>query len=312
MAPVTPPERLSRLRNILSSPLSQLRPLLTHLSADNSWVLSIPIAYNSASQGGKSAHGKNYIHLLLDAWLTPSNTPFASAAWYQVQSHIEVPAYESIADVIGLITDIETAASTDADTVFRGNAEIDVVVSGHWGPDHLDRDTLTQVNQSVPVFVPDRSVPIVQSWNHFETVVEIPNFGESEENLDWRTASSTQEAFLPSWLTVWRIYGPKMQPALHWGVCIIFGDGGVDQAKTECVIHTPHGLYIEDAAVMKRANPPIKTLALMHTTKESFFYRWGKANLGAPNGIQVAQVVEPRYCKFNSARNLRGSLRDEL
>ena len=294
-------ERQSHLRNLLNSTGSLQRPLLTHLSADNSWLLSVPIPSNIATavnQGAKRTHHKKYIHLLLDAWLTPSNTAFASAPWFQVQTHVEVPACQSIADVIALITDIETAATPGLDADFGGKAEIDAVVAGHMAADHLNYDTLKQVNPSVPVFVADIALPTAKSWNHFETVVQIPHFGTDSESLDWRAASTTQAPHLPPWLTVWRIPGPTTLPALHWGICIIFETDGIDQAPAECVIQSPHGLFVDNAAVLKMAIPPVKTLALLHTTKEAWYYRWGKGNLGARNGAQIAEEVGARYCKF--------------
>lgn len=211
---------------------------------------------------------------------------------------MDVPACTSISDVVELIMDIETIASAGKDSAFASEAVIDAVIAGHWAPDHLDYDTLKQVNPSVPVFVPDRSISIVQSWQHFENVVRIPDFGATNDSLNWRTASSSQVAHLPPWVTVWRLYGPRQQPALHWGICIIFGQHGTDQVKAECVVHTPHGLYVDDATILKKANPPIEMLALMHTTKQSFFYHWGKANLGAQNGVRIAEEIEPKYCKF--------------
>ena len=294
-------ERQSHLRKLLTSPGSIRRPLLTHLSADNSWLLSVPIPSNTphaVNHDAKQTLQKQYFHLILDAWLTPSNAAFASAPWFQVQSHVEVPACQSIDDVIDLITDIEIAATTDVDTAFTGKAEIDVVVAGHMAADHLNYDTLKQVNPSVPVFVADIALSTAKSWNHFETVVQIPHFGTDSNNLDWRAASSTQAPHLPPWLAVWRIPGPTNLPALHWGTCIIFETDGVDQMRAECVIQSPHGLFVDNAAALKSAISPVKTLALLHTTKESWFYRWGKANLGAKNGVQIAKEVEARYCKF--------------
>ena len=54
------------------------------------------------------------------------------------------------------------------------------------------------------------------------------------------------------------------------------------------MIQTSHGLYLDDAALVKKVSPSIKTLALL---KESSFYGWKKANLGAGRGVQVAEEV---------------------
>jgi hypothetical protein len=90
-----------------------------------------------------------------------------------------------------------------------GKAETDAVVIGQNLPDHMDYDPLKQVDATVPVFTSEPTVPTVQSWKHFETVVQIPETGATSGGLDWRTSSPTQVPHLPSWLAVWPIPGPK-------------------------------------------------------------------------------------------------------
>ncbi|KAE9365121.1 hypothetical protein N431DRAFT_387109 [Stipitochalara longipes BDJ] len=299
MAVPTRLERQAQLQSILPTAISPRRPLLTHLSTDNSWLLSLPIPKSTAAPGQNidGKHQNVYFHLLLDAWLTPSNAAFESARWFQVQYHVETPACPSIAAVNDLIADIEAAASGVLASDLEGKTKVGAVVVGHFANDHANRDTLIQVSASVPVFAADIAFSTVQSWKHFETVVSIPEFGagDGDGSLDWRTASSTEAPHLPSWLTVWRISGPKRPPALHWAVCIVFDVGETSQGQAECVIHSPHGPYLEDVDVLKRLDPLVKTLALLHTTKESWYYRWGKANMGAKHGAQVAEAVGPRY-----------------
>jgi hypothetical protein len=302
---VTLLERKAKLHSLLSSTTNPRRPLLTHLSADNSWLLSVPIPNNPPTgntQDSEQRPRKVYFHLLLDAWLTPSNTPIPGTTWFQVIHHTETPACDSIAAVIDLIADIEAVASGSTASNSGGNSEyqIDAVVVGHSGPDHMDFDTLKQVDPSVPFFVPEMGFTTVQSWKHFDTVIQIPEFDANSGALDWRTASSTQAPHLPSWLAVWRIPGPSRPPALHWAICIVFEADGT--AQPECVIQTPHGLWVDETEALKSvfldADPGVRPLALLHTTKESTYYRWGKANLGARNGVRVAETVGPRYCKF--------------
>jgi hypothetical protein len=51
--------------------------------------------------------------------------------------------------------------------------------------DHLNYDTLKQVNPSVPVIVADIALSTAKSWNHFETVVQIPHFGTDSNSTGW-------------------------------------------------------------------------------------------------------------------------------
>lgn len=295
MAALTGLKRQTQLRTLLAATNSKRRPLLTHLSADNSWLLSIPIPDDTpaaTSHGTTQRHPKVYFHLLLDAWLTPSNFPFPGARWFQEQYHIENPACQSIAAVIELISDIEVAASNNTILVGESKAGIDAVVVGHNLSDHMNYDTLRQVDTSVPVFAADTAFPTVLSWKHFDSVVQIPGLGANSESVDWRTDSSVH---LPPWIAIWRIPGPKTPPYLHWGICIIFKP---DETGLECMVQSPHGLYVEDAAVLKKISPSVKTLALLHTTNQSWFWGWGTANLGARNGAQVAEAIEARYCKL--------------
>jgi hypothetical protein len=132
----------------------------------------------SSSQNTKQRHQKVYFHLLLDAWLTLSNTAIPGTTRFQVIHHIETPACNSIAAAIELIADIEAAASNNTASNSERNLEyqIDAVVVGHSGPDHMDFDTLKQVDPSVPVFVAEMGFNTAQSWKHFDTVIRIPEF----------------------------------------------------------------------------------------------------------------------------------------
>jgi hypothetical protein len=154
----------------------------------------------------------------------------------------------------------------------------------------MNYDTLKQVDASSPVLAVDTAFSTVQSWKHFDIVVQIPELGTNDGSLDWRA----ELPHVPSWLAVWRIPGPKAAPYLHRGICIAFDTDGT---SPECVIQSPHGLYVEDAALLKNLSPAVKTLALLHTTKQSWFWGWGKANLGARNGAQVAEAVKAKSCK---------------
>jgi hypothetical protein len=199
MAIPSRPERQGQLKSTLPKPSSPRRPLLNHLSADNSWLLSLPIpkSTSASSQNTSLKFQKVYFHLLLDAWLTPDNVAIESARWFQVLYHVGTPACPSIAAVKDLIANIEAAASGALVSDLEGNAQIDAVVVGHFANDHANYDTLKQVSASVPIFAADNAFDKVQSWKDFEIVVQIPEFGTDAVSLDWRTASATEAPHLP-------------------------------------------------------------------------------------------------------------------
>jgi hypothetical protein len=146
----------------------------------------VPVPDNNPATSNpdtKQRHQKVYFYLLLDAWLTPSNAPFPSALWFQAQHHIETPAYQSIAAVIDLTADIEAAACAGTNLDGESKAAIDAVVVGQNLPDHMNYDTLKQVDSTVPVFAAEAAFLTVQSWKHFETIVQIPEFGTSSRVL---------------------------------------------------------------------------------------------------------------------------------
>ena len=217
MAVFTGISHRTKLEQLLKTSAKERRPLLTHLSADNSWLLSTPMPRetpSAISNDNKQVHRKVYFHLLLDPWLTPSNSPFPGARWFQEQYHVEAPACPSIGAVTQRISNIEAAASSQSSLDNQNKIGLDAVIVGHNAPDHMNYDTLIQVDASVPVFASNVAFATIQSWNHFDIVVQIPNLEAGSESIDWQSNAS---AHLPSWLAVWRIFGPKTPPYLHWG-----------------------------------------------------------------------------------------------
>ena len=68
----------------------------------------------------------------------------------------------------------------------------------------------------------------------------------------------------------------------------------------ECVIHSPHGLQVGGRAILESLHPQVRALALLQTTKESTYLRWGKANLGRKHQALVAEAVAARYCQVTT------------
>jgi hypothetical protein len=280
-------ERLSHLCTLLSTTITP-RPLLTHLNSDNTWLLSLPIPYHNSS-----TPPKNYFHILIDPWLTPSNF---IAAWFLTQYHVDVPAYATIAEVEDLIRDIEEAAS-GISINDSGTATLDAAVTNHTNTDHTNRETLLQLAPSVPVYSSPAASKIIESWKHFDHVYTMPSF-EKDGVSDWRIREPASTEPLPEWLNFWRLGWKEGFPGVHFGLMVAWEsiDGGKD-GDAECLVLSPHGIYVNDVKAIAEADPAIETLAVLHTTKEAWSWPFGKANLGARNGLEVVREKGARYCR---------------
>jgi len=146
------------LRASITTALATRRPLLTHLNADTTWLVSLP--YPNSSQRPKN---RVYYHILLDPWLRGGQSdvaPFFSQQWHKQPSTVQ-----TIAEVEDAILGIEEAAcgryantfdSTVMDVDSSSPASvaklddhkdnwIDLVVVSHEFTDHMHKETLLEV-----------------------------------------------------------------------------------------------------------------------------------------------------------------------
>jgi hypothetical protein len=177
------------------------RPILTHLNADTTWLLSLPIPekHLSASQSKRL-----YYHILFDPWLTGPQSDVA--AFFSTQWHAEPSSCQTIEDVEGVIRGIEAGASIkprpslgkseteeviivdtttthDEEGERQGEVEgegdetwIDAVIISHEFTDHMHAPTLLTLPPSTPVFATTKAYSAIKSWKHFHTVREIRRF----------------------------------------------------------------------------------------------------------------------------------------
>jgi hypothetical protein len=222
----------------------------------------------------------------MDPWLTPSN---AIASWFLRQYHVDVPACTTIAAVEDLIRDIETSSGV-SDAGPRAGL-IDAIVTNHTITDHTNKETLVQVDSSVPVYSRDDSAKVIKSWKHFDRVYTIPCFGK-DGVLDWRNSS---EGTLPSWVNFWHLGWNEKFPKLHVGLLVTWENTTGQGGEAECLVLAPHGIFLDDIKVMREAKPAIKPLAILHTTKKSWDPIGRISNLGAIHGLKVMREAKPKY-----------------
>ncbi len=311
----------STLRQEVARKLQCRRPLLTHLNADTTWLLSLPVpedAQHAKSKKRKrkidadsdlgevntvpgtreAAHQKAYFHILIDPWLKGGQSDVAQ--FFSQQWHAHESAVQTIAEVEEVIGDIEDLASSrgalSSPNEDQGlpKTAIDAVVVSHEFTDHMHKETLLEVPDSVPVFAASKAAGIIRSWRHFDVVVTLPT-SLTVKNRDWRITSVEP---LPPWVGISRLGQDKID-LLYYHSAVMFaycdagedGNGEIDEA--EAIIYTPHGIAPEDLMPLATAEPPIRTLALLHGLHD---IRLGpRLNLGAHNGLKVNKLTHAKY-----------------
>ncbi|KAE8451447.1 hypothetical protein EG329_004076 [Mollisiaceae sp. DMI_Dod_QoI] len=289
------------LHESITRSLSSRRPLLTHLNADTTWLLSIPYPATSSSLRNRA-----FYHILIDPWLQGGQSDVA--AFFSQQWHATPSAAQTISEVEDVIRRIEDAAKgkekadmgvansleegegdvivVDNDGVVEEEGNIiDVVVVSHEFTDHMHKETLLEIPNAVPVFATVKAAEIIRSWKHFDTVAEVPRF-----NGDWRKSSNER---LPEWLGVSRVAKPGMDLLYyHSAIMIAFPKG--EDGEAEAVIYTPHGITPADLAPVAEAEPRIFTLALLHGLQDISLPR-AQLNKGAHNGLKAQRLLNAKY-----------------
>jgi len=299
------------LRESITQSLSSRRPLLTHLNADTTWLLSLPYPESTPS-----TKGSVYYHILIDPWLRGGQSDVAK--FFSQQWHVEESAVQTIAELEDVVRGIEDVAKgytysppqssgeksdsedyEEVDVEERTDKEkpkpigmkspIDAILVSHEFTDHMHKDTLLEARTSIPVFAATKAASAIRSWRHFDFVGEIPRFGG-----DWRESSVIP---LPEWVGVSRVAYPGQDLLYyHSAVMVTFpasSGGDEETGEAEAVIYTPHGISPADLAPVAKANPAIRTLALLHGLQDISL--GAQLNMGAHNGLKVQRLLGAKY-----------------
>ena len=198
------------------------RPVLTHLNADTTWLLSL--AYPDQV---KPPSGRQRFNVIIDPWLTGPQSDVAS--WFSTQWHVIKSSVQSVAEINDLLVRVENLQSS-ANESSQSNATgegnpipeqltpglIDAVVVSHEFTDHCHRATLEEVHPQVPVFATAKAAELIRSWKHFTSVFDIPPF---VPGTNWR---STTSGPLPAWLGFSRLVTKTDALYYHSAVIICF------------------------------------------------------------------------------------------
>ena len=276
--------------DIIVSKADTERPILHHLTADNSWFLQIP-------RPGGASHGRFFFNVLIDPWFTGPQTEMSS--WLHRQSHTirsavqDIPELERLAGTVEeLARELHGSAAPDKPS----GSLIDAIALSFGGSDHVHQPTLTQVDPNVPVFATTVAAKRVKAFRHFKTVVVMPLF-----NGDW---TSTRLPPLPDYVGISKIQQPNDYTDLHVGLLIAFdthrrhGEERVE-ANAEALVYMPHGIPAGDLANIPSAAPRLSVLAMLHGLLQvdvgNRYLGHISANLGAHNGLKAQRLLKSRY-----------------
>lgn len=287
---------LKGLEEAVEGALVHGRPILTHLNADTSWLLSLP--YPAAASHPR----RSFFHILIDPWLQGPQSDLAS--WFSRQWHAIDSSVQTVAELSSCLQCLEDTAVQYRDPTSTGlrtetarcnpGADslqfIDIVVISHEFTDHCNRATLQEISRGTPVFATDAAARLISSWKHFRHVHSIA--GLSSRKHDWRNTSSSA---LPQWLGMSRIITKKDRVQLHSGILITFKlrSNPVDDT-IEGIIYTPHGIHADGLKSLLLASPPIHILALLHGLHD-IKLSVKQLNLGAHNALRAQRICGAKY-----------------
>jgi hypothetical protein len=223
----------------------------------------------------------------MDPWLRGPQSDVAS--WFSTQWHVVRPTVETMDELSSLLARLENSGQE------TGGFTIDAVVISHEFTDHCHQATLLELPANTPVFATDKAADLIRSWSHFDEVVTMAAFPDSD------ASSSLQQtlghALLPPWVGVGRVITQGNALYYHSAVLIAFSlDGtalGGQDSTTEAVIYSPHGIKGSDLAPVKEAG--VRSLALLHGLHDVRIWMTKQLNLGALNGLEAVRATGARY-----------------
>jgi len=268
-------------------PDAELRPIMTSLNGDNSWLLSFP-----RPEPERQEQGKAYYHVVFEPWL---NGPVNQ--WHSWLIHIRLSAAAAVADpesIAAVIRQIEAAAATVAGVTSQKpqtgeeyDGEIDAIFLGFHFVDHLHEPTLRLFDSRIPVIATPEAAAIIRPWNYFSAIHLIPDFNTSIES--WRAPDFHSGGF-PSWLTPIRLPG---HAELNFVTALVWSHLAKDGSEIhEAILQTPHGTKLDEGPLQGflDSEPKTKKLALLHGLKEGFT-AVVKTTFGAEGGLALYRRI---------------------
>lgn len=130
-----------------------------------------------------------------------------------------------------------TMIQTQATSAVRRRTHVDAVAVSHEFTDHCHNATLLEVDAAVPVFATKKAARLIQSWRHFQPVVEV---GTRSKSTDWGT---TSVFLLPDWMGICRLVATFDMLSFHSALvtCVQSSKSSID-GEAILPIFRPHGV----------------------------------------------------------------------
>lgn len=281
--------RSKSLQDHFSKSGSKLRPILTFLNGDNSWLVSLPIP----DEERKPANGKKYFHIVSDPWLTGPAITFGYYAFQIALPHS--PAAKCGNDVEAIAYEIEQLAGdagrTSTAPISRDNV-IDVISIAQQGDDHKHDDTLRTFRANIPIVAAPAAGAAIRALNYFETVVDSLDMGADTPSIQPLHPGSS---VLPAWINIFRL------PAslVNFATAFVWSHTDNGSTKHEIILNAPHGIKAHEPSIQKLISivdqdQDTTVLALQHSLKSNFS-RVGQHTFGVLGGLELERPLKPKY-----------------
>jgi hypothetical protein len=279
--------RQNTIAEYLSDTNKPLRPILTSLNGDNSWLMSFP-----KPKAEQTATGKTFYHVAFEPWLKGPADVISS--WLVHINRVESPEIPTFGSLENTIRDIEKAAavrlpSLDGEDATQRHAAspLDAILLGFYYSDHLHPPTLKSFPPDIPVIATPPGAEIIETWNHFQTIRVINNLNPSATS--WQTPDLHPGEPLPKWLTPIFLPGKNI---LNFVFTIIWSHTVDGQEVHEAILDSPHGVHLEEKTLnaFLESEPKTRKLAMLHGLKESHT-GGNKTTFGSKGGLGLYRKV---------------------
>ncbi|KAK8127176.1 hypothetical protein PG984_008284 [Apiospora sp. TS-2023a] len=291
-----------------SSNPSELRPILTSLNGDNSWLMSFPVPAGEETTVAKPKPRKAYYHIVFDPWFASSGASVTVASWL-IWVALAAPSttIHHGDDVEQIAREIERSAGSQAGLV-AGNEPIgedermvDCIVISSRVTDHLHEASLRKFDRRIPVVAVLDAAAVLQGWGYFETVVAMNDMVGGDKGTEWQGLHPKSP--LPDWLTPFRLRESVQNYAIviTWSHGLLDSGGSTQQlpSRHEAIWISPHGMHLDSPpfqAFLRDTTKTVDVLAMLHPLRDSFAFGW-QTVLGVTGGLAVERALDggPKY-----------------